>query len=437
MIRGRASAVVTVVAATLLTASVALVSPARADSSDDAAQQAAREIQAARDRANQAAAEYSKAQFELEDLEERAAALAAQQAQLEDEVETLRTTVEQVAVNRFVASGTSGIPLLTGYRQPAEQLQADVLVNVVTESSADAMDDYDQARDELEDNQREVADTQAELADKQEQFKHLQAAAEAEVVHLQQVEAKRLEDERIRKALEAQQAEERRQREAQEQREREAAAAAAAVAAQQAQEEAARQAQADADTAAAALAAQAAQAAEGSASAGGQAVAALAAPQNGSSGALPAAPEPEPAAEVAAALAPPPAPRSAILCPVNGSAYSDTWGAARSGGRTHQGVDMLASRGTPIYAVVSGSVEFKTNSLGGNAAWLGGSDGNRYYYAHMDHWEGSSRGVSQGDVIGYVGDTGNARGTPHLHFEVHPGGGAAVNPYPWVRDAGC
>ena len=98
---------------------------------------------------------------------------------------------------------------------------------------------------------------------------------------------------------------------------------------------------------------------------------------------------------------------------------------------------MLTSRGNPIYAVVSGSVQFKQNSLGGNAAWLAGSDGNRYYYAHMDHYEGSSRGVSQGEVIGYVGDTGNARGTPHLHFEVHPGGGAAVNPYPYVRDAGC
>ena len=69
--------------------------------------------------------------------------------------------------------------------------------------------------------------------------------------------------------------------------------------------------------------------------------------------------------------------------------------------------------------------------IGGNAAWLAGNDGNRYYYAHMDHWEGSSRGVSQGEVIGYVGDTGNAGPLNyHLHFEVHPKGGAAVNPVP-------
>ena len=134
---------------------------------------------------------------------------------------------------------------------------------------------------------------------------------------------------------------------------------------------------------------------------------------------------------------PAPIARSAILCPVDGTAYADTWGAARSGGRSHQGVDMIGQRGMPIYAVASGAVQFKPNRLGGNAAWVSGNDGNRYYYAHMDRYAGVSRAVNQGDVIGYVGDTGNARGTPHLHFEVHPGGGAATPPYAWVRDAGC
>ena len=125
-----------------------------------------------------------------------------------------------------------------------------------------------------------------------------------------------------------------------------------------------------------------------------------------------------------------------MVCPVQGAvAYADTWGAPREG-HTHQGVDMMASSGTPLVAVVSGSVNFKQTRLGGNSIWLSGSDGNRYFYAHLSGFEGSSRSVSQGEVIGYVGSTGNAY-TPHLHFEVHPGGGSAVNPTPWVRNAGC
>ena len=65
---------------------------------------------------------------------------------------------------------------------------------------------------------------------------------------------------------------------------------------------------------------------------------------------------------------------------------------------------------------------------------LTGASGTRYYYAHLSAWEGSSRAVAQGDVVGYVGSTGNS-GVNHLHFEVHPGGGIAVNPYPYVRRA--
>lgn len=120
-----------------------------------------------------------------------------------------------------------------------------------------------------------------------------------------------------------------------------------------------------------------------------------------------------------------------FLCPVKGEVhFSDTWGAARSGGRTHKGTDMMAATGTPTVAPVSGEVVHKQSSLGGLTWYVYGDDGNTYYGAHLSAYENVGAGwVAVGTVIGYVGDSGNAAGTPHLHFEFHPGGGAPVNPY--------
>ena len=122
-------------------------------------------------------------------------------------------------------------------------------------------------------------------------------------------------------------------------------------------------------------------------------------------------------------------------CPVAGpSSFVDSWGDARSSGRRHEGVDMEADRGTPVVAVRDGSAEFKRSNLGGKAIWLAAATGERFYYAHLDDWAGDSRHVRAGEVIGYVGQTGNARGD-HLHFEVRPGD-AAINAFPLV-DAAC
>ena len=121
-------------------------------------------------------------------------------------------------------------------------------------------------------------------------------------------------------------------------------------------------------------------------------------------------------------------------CPVGGPAeYVDSWGDSRSGGRRHEGVDMAATRGTAVLAVRPGKAEFKRSNLGGNAIWLETSSGERYYYAHLDAWEGASRVVAAGEVIGYVGSSGNARGD-HLHFETRLGD-QATNPYPRVKAA--
>jgi murein DD-endopeptidase MepM/ murein hydrolase activator NlpD len=119
-------------------------------------------------------------------------------------------------------------------------------------------------------------------------------------------------------------------------------------------------------------------------------------------------------------------------CPLPGAPFADTFGEVRSGGRRHEGTDMFAAAGTPVLAVVAGSAAPQQNALGGNALWLTGNDGNTYYYAHMSAY-GTTGSVSAGTVVGYVGATGNANGVNHLHFELHPGGGAAVNPYATLR----
>lgn len=135
----------------------------------------------------------------------------------------------------------------------------------------------------------------------------------------------------------------------------------------------------------------------------------------------------------------PPVTTSGRTCPVAGfTSFSDTWGASRSGGRGHQGVDMMAARGAPLVAVESGTIRRMGNGgLGGITVWLRGNSGDEFYYAHLDSWaSGLSEGqsVSVGQQIGSVGTTGNApSNVPHLHWEYHPGGGGAVNPTPLAR----
>jgi len=131
--------------------------------------------------------------------------------------------------------------------------------------------------------------------------------------------------------------------------------------------------------------------------------------------------------------------------PVGGPAdYRDDWYEARFGPpfHLHMGTDIFADRGTPVRAPFNGLVRFEDSGLGGKAAYVTQPDGTFYYMAHLDGFAkiASGAAVKQGDVVGYVGDSGNAQGgSPHVHFEVHPRGGAAVNPKPlldgWLTDA--
>jgi LysM repeat protein len=122
------------------------------------------------------------------------------------------------------------------------------------------------------------------------------------------------------------------------------------------------------------------------------------------------------------------------LCPVKGTTqFADSWGQPRPGQRRHLGTDLFAARGTPVVASVSGTVTHLSGAVAGLAYYLAGDDGNTYYGAHLQSLAASGR-VERGTVLGTVGSTGNAKGTtPHLHFEVKPGGGASVNPYPTLK----
>lgn len=137
----------------------------------------------------------------------------------------------------------------------------------------------------------------------------------------------------------------------------------------------------------------------------------------------------------ASAEVPPP---EAPLCPVRGAdkfSFSNSFGAPREGRRVHGGNDLFATRGTPVLASVTGTIRSVNGGRAGIGYYLDGDDGVTYYGAHMnDIRVANGSRVTRGEALGSVGTTGNALGTPpHLHFEVKPGGGASIDPYPLLR----
>ncbi len=137
------------------------------------------------------------------------------------------------------------------------------------------------------------------------------------------------------------------------------------------------------------------------------------------------------------AAPPPSADGPFYWCPVGSPrSYVDDFGAPRVG-HTHQGNDIFAPQGTPIHAPFEGTAEEGTDGLGGIVVHVYASANADYVYnAHLVKHAGvDGQHVKPGDIIGYVGDTGNAAGTPyHDHFEYHPGGGSAVSPYVYLNE---
>jgi peptidoglycan LD-endopeptidase LytH len=123
-------------------------------------------------------------------------------------------------------------------------------------------------------------------------------------------------------------------------------------------------------------------------------------------------------------------------CPVDDGTYGDSFGipSMRSGYHIHQGVDVFARYGSPVRAPFAGRAVVATNPIGGIAVKVFGEAG-YVYNAHLSAL-GALGPVRPGTIIGYAGDTGNARGTsPHDHFEWHPGDGPAVDPYALLNEA--
>lgn len=305
-------------------------------------------------------------------------------AETELAVQQSRAKVREQAVEMYMAATTSSMSVVFQAKSPSDMEAGLGYLNEVTVSSGELLRELETRRVELV---RQAADLERARAD--------QSAAVAELEELSAALGARLE-------------------EAQDTLDALVARRAAEEARRRAAEEARRRAEEEAQLAAAEQAA-----------------------TTTASGPVVSAPQPVTTTTVAAS--PPPPDPGVRFCPVDGvTAFSDTWGAPRSGGRTHQGVDMLAVRGTPAVAIEAGTVaRLRSGGLGGVTVWLRGDSGDSFYYAHLDGWApGLSRGerLAGGEVLGFVGTTGNAPASiPHLHFEHHPGGGGAVNPYPLVR----
>ena len=351
----------------------------------------------ARQRADAAAAEINRLSSELGVLDEDIRRAEAEAAAAQAELEALRGQVRDLAVRRYTQVGDRAQDIGGDIN---ERERAKVLLATVTGESTDAIDRYRATRAQVDASLADLADRQGEQAAALDDLQSQRARLDAELDRLEDLERQRVAEEQRRRQEEAQRA---------------AEAEARQAAAEQA----------------ALLAGQQEAAATGKELTSGAATSTTAPPSStaGGSGATTTTSPPSTGGGGPTQIA-----SGSWVCPVQGArSFVDSWGYPRPGGRAHQGVDIMSPRGTPVVLPVAGSVSFKSGGIGGLTFRLNGNDGNWYYGAHLDAYAGLSPGsYPAGTVVGYVGDTGDARGTgTHLHFEIHIGGyGNAVNPYP-------
>jgi murein DD-endopeptidase MepM/ murein hydrolase activator NlpD len=362
----------------MLCALVLTVTPVSAQTSlaeaeaEAKANAAADRVGEARVRADSASSAFLAAESALEQVETKLAALQASVDDKKRELDTLKQQLKDFAVYRYISGGTDDSASMFSARDVNQAVAREALATLVGDRKVDVINKVKNAQAEYE------AES-AKLAAQQKQQKALTEEMAKRNDEIQRELAT------VQKELDGLNAIVAGLKEEERQRIRAAALARAREAARLAEEERQRKAAEEAARRAAAP---------------------------------PATPQPQGPGQ--------------IVCPVPGSSYSDSWGQARSGGRGHRGVDMIAPRGTPTYAPVTGDVSFGSDGLGGLSWYLWGDDGNFYYGTHLSAFGPRAGRVNAGDLIGYVGRTGNAS-IDHLHFEIHIGRrGNQVNPYPYV-----
>lgn len=307
------------------------------------------DLDRARRRANVAAAALAEAQTRLSELEGRIADLEARQRENQRLLDSLGSGMRELAVAEFMRGGAAVVSVELDPTDASAASRAAALASIVSAGAADAVDAYRAVAEDHALAAERLAGSREAAAAAIANVRRRVAAANAELVKLQKLEAERVARERAQRRASAS--------------------------------------------------------------------------RRGGSAATRSS-------------------RSVIIgsgewiCPVQGPrAFTNDWGDPRGGGRRrHQGTDILSPRGTPVVAPVAGSARTHNSRVGGLSFYLSGADGHTYFGTHLQGYSGNTGRVAAGTVLGYVGNSGNASGGPtHLHFEIHPGGGGPVNPYPTLR----
>jgi peptidoglycan LD-endopeptidase LytH len=371
--------------------------------------QVAAEILRVQAKADKTATLWSQAQIRQQDVAAQIQASQAQIAAASAQYADLQDGLSRIAIDRFTGGAPPSLLLVTG--DLTETMQMNELKNIALDVGAADLDTLDAARDDLQVAQDHLDTLEAQNTQLVADLASRQAEINTQLDDLAKLR-EQLKNDEVKRAYDAQ-------------------------VLKQKQDDAKAAADRDAKAAADQLASTATAAAVTNppieARGGGVKPVAPVPPPSTEPSSSDLDPSTEPPASDPAPDPPPVVASGSFICPVDGpSAFGDTYGAPRPGGRKHEGVDMMSPFGTPLVAVVGGFADMHATRLGGNSISLAGDDGNRYFYAHLSSYEGSSRSVAAGEVVGYVGHTGDTTAN-HLHFEIHPGGGASIAPYPTVR----